>query len=507
MSPIAIKLLSSASRLGCIGVATIGLLASACAYGEPTATNDGLAISGKTGNEIPNEQSPMTAEQEAKVKLLREAIDLGLGFGKKTLGDEINIEMQQSGISVRYDPTTITGKSYKPPQQGSCPFLTAGPVGSNVDCRSIATKATVSAYTRMTAIQAANPLDDRFSSIKQEGDFWYSEGFATGIDNEATAAIYVLRDQKLCDQSPKPEQSAYDSGVERGRELYIEELNKRLVQVGMDMHYPDKITQLQVCSANTSLLEPARVRAIDDAAAYAKANPLCSSYNPSTKEDIARLDEAEKQYDTGMRQGIDVEHSLAGELIFKVVPCNTGDPLVLDLAGNGVEIVGMEQSRARFDLFGTGTVAQVSWVRGDDALLAIDRNGNGTIDNGRELFGNFVGERGFEEVSSGFAHLAAYDQPCMGGNADGAITSSDAIYTKLVLWQDADGNGVSAASELHSLAEMGVTSIDLHPIASTVGQVSHRANFTRASWAADLVGSSTGQIVDAWFDHGRSRVR
>jgi hypothetical protein len=122
------------------------------------------------------------------------------------------------------------------------------------------------------------------------------------------------------------------------------------------------------------------------------------------------------------------------------------------------------------------------------------------------LFGNFVGERGFNEVATGFAHLAAYDRPCDGGNEDGTITAQDAVFSKLVVWLDANGDGISAPEELHTLSEVGVTSIDLHPIASSAGPITHRATFGRSSWSANLAGSATGQIVDVWFDHARSRV-
>ncbi|MBI5532692.1 MAG: hypothetical protein HY898_08265 [Deltaproteobacteria bacterium] len=494
-----------AARLG-IPAALLGLLAAACGGADSEAFNSAQPYYADDPSATPDQQTPMSAEQKTKVKLLREAIDLGLGFGKTTLGDELNVELGQAGITKRYEPTTVSGRGYVKPATPICPFLSPSPSGENVDCRAIVTRATVSAYARTTAIQSANPLDNRFDSIRTEGEFWYSEGFATGIDNEATAALYEIRSLKLCDQAPQPSQSAYDAGVERGRLLYTEQVNNRLAETGHSMHYPDQITQIQQCNADTSLLAPARVRALDDAAAYAKANPLCSDYDPSTKEDIARLDDAEKQFLAGMKQGIEAESSLAGELIFKVVPCNVGDPLVLDLDGDGVSVVPMAQSKARFDMFGTGTPTAIAWVTGDDALLAIDRNGNGTIDSGRELFGNFVGDRGFEELSSGFAHLALSDQPCNGGDDDGMITAADAIFSRLVLWQDTNGNGVSEPGELHSLASMGVTSISLASTAVSHGPITHRSSFSRASWAANLAGSSAGQIVDVWFDHGRTRA-
>lgn len=128
-----------------------------------------------------------------------------------------------------------------------------------------------------------------------------------------------------------------------------------------------------------------------------------------------------------------------------------GCPLVLDLNGDGFHLTAKDGPDAVYwDIDRDGFREASGWVTGGDGLLAIDRNGNGTIDDNSELFGNDATH------ATGFETLAAYDS-----NHDNKITSADAQFANLRVWIDANGDGVSQASELHTLSELRITSISL----------------------------------------------
>jgi serine-aspartate repeat-containing protein C/D/E len=161
-------------------------------------------------------------------------------------------------------------------------------------------------------------------------------------------------------------------------------------------------------------------------------------------------------------------------------------PIVIDLDGNGIQTISRANSGGSFDLFGNGSAVASGWISGSDGFLAVDKNGNGTIDGISELFGGTA-------KGAGFAQLAAYDS-----NNDGLVNTSDVGFADLSIWRDVNGNHQTDAGELLSLALAGVS--ELVTGYTELPFLDHQGNIHLERSSATLSDGQAVSMTDVYFN-------
>ena len=154
-------------------------------------------------------------------------------------------------------------------------------------------------------------------------------------------------------------------------------------------------------------------------------------------------------------------------------------PIVLDLNDDGIKTLSVNVG-VKFDMLADGTSIQTGWVGPQDGLLVSDRNQDGLISDGTELFGSSTALSNGTKALDGYQALAEFDT-----NKDGVVDQQDTDFNKLSVWMDSNSDGVTGSGELKTLTELGIT------------QLSVKAESVRESNAGNLVGlTSTYQTVD-----------
>jgi hypothetical protein len=168
----------------------------------------------------------------------------------------------------------------------------------------------------------------------------------------------------------------------------------------------------------------------------------------------------------------------------------SGTPLILDLNGDGVSTLSIK-SGVRFDLFADGKAVQTGWVSNSDGLLVLDRNHDGQINDGSELFGSSTTLADGTKAADGYAALAELDSI-----KDGVISQADAGFADLRVWVDANSDGISAAGELKSLTSLGIASINLNAQKDTATDNGNIIGLTSTYQTTD---GATHAAADVWF--------
>lgn len=148
------------------------------------------------------------------------------------------------------------------------------------------------------------------------------------------------------------------------------------------------------------------------------------------------------------------------------VTCGSS-PILLDLDGDGLDLVGLGDT-VLFDINADGIADEVTWTSGlgKDGFLVYDRNGNGRVDDGSELFGNSSLLRDGSLAPHGFRALAELDEESAGGNFNLEIDGRDKVYDVLGVWFDFNHNGVSEADELFRLSQLGISRLEFSYLTS-----------------------------------------
>jgi hypothetical protein len=165
-------------------------------------------------------------------------------------------------------------------------------------------------------------------------------------------------------------------------------------------------------------------------------------------------------------------------------------PIILDLNGDGISTLSV-QNGTRFDLSADGSSVQTGWVAPSDGLLVLDRNQDGVINDGSELFGTSTALQNGSKAIDGYQALSELDS-----NQDGVINSLDNAFGKLKVWVDSNSDAKTGSGELKSLSDLSITQLNL---ATNTARDSSQGNLIGLTSTYQTVDGSLHAAADVWF--------
>lgn len=399
---------------------------------------------------------------------VRRSIYEGNALGSNVFATSLNTRIASLNLSVTYQDNPMTpgasragnttrsgGGEFTDTTPGieiphgisgvSCAYAQQQPsIPTNaVSCRDIVQNAIADAMNRLDREIEREPLDPMIEDgapLPEEVRAWYTTAASFTVTSSMPIAISALRETGACDTAPTVAQAAGEIGNRLGRQIMQEAARAQQAR-----------TPITECNTDNGIVNPARNVAMGQVPSTRDQNALCPGFTGSAGE-TERLSQATSELEQGIIAGIAEQANLESARLVREWVCipprpagGGGDPLVLDMNGDGIHIESATNG-AMFD-FGHGT-EQSEWVYGD-AFLVLDHAGDGVI-QAADLFGDVHVTADGAQAADGLAALALYDAPSRGGNGDGRLDANDAVFSRLSVWTDVNGNAVAEAGELSS---------------------------------------------------------
>ena len=353
-----------------------------------------------------------------------------------------------SGSTTPKGVGTLEQKLSGGSQYYACPLKAPDQQGTTCEQLAAATATKVAAAIAQGKGQMeahiAKTYKDMSATAQQFIAAWKFTATQYGATLATLYATHELKAAARCDTKANVYDVSYNLGVTQG------------VKIVLSLR-AWALSQVTSCTVNTDLIaKQVKTTAISKIKAYMNEHGVCKD------EDISGLDHtlqlAEIKRESGIKKGIDTQVQVLRNELFQrrqTAPCGGGgggEPLVIDLDGDGLTL---SSTRVSFDLLGDGTQQRTTWVGAREGLLALDRDGDGAITSVHELLGD-KGNCAGQACYDGIEALKAMDS-----NGDARLDANDPVYAQLLVWTDADQDGVSAPGELRSLSDHGIRALKL----------------------------------------------